>query len=195
MTSLSVLATTTYGNSGAAAAAGIIGGLFGAIIGLAIAGVLYMGIFTKAGRPAWEAFVPFYNQYIVITKIVGRPAWWFWVIIASSVIPFLNLITWIVALVLWILIMNDLSKSFGKTSAYTVGLVLLSIVFLPILSYGQARYLGQGALMGPVAYGQPQSWGQPQQYGQQPQQPNPYGQQPQQPNPYGQQGPDVPKQP
>ncbi|MDP9883007.1 hypothetical protein J2W21_000486 [Sinomonas atrocyanea] len=196
MTMLSVLASTGYGasSSGASAAVGLIGALLGAVIGLAVAGLLYMGVFTKAGRPAWEAYVPFYNFYVLITKIVGRPAWWFWVILASSVIPVLNFITWIAALVFGILIMNDLSKSFGKDSAYTVGLVLLPVVFLPMLGYGQARYLGKGALMAPGGYGQqPQQYGQPHQgygqqgYGQQgygQQQPGPYGQQ--QPGPYGQ---------
>ncbi len=181
MTMLSVAASTTYGTSSGAAAAGLIGALFGAVIGLAVVGLLYMGIFTKAGRPAWEAYVPFYNFYVLITQIVGRPAWWFWVIIASSVIPVLNFITWIAAVVFGILVMNDLSKSFGKDPAYTVGLVLLPIVFVPMLGYGQAQYLGKGALMAPGGYAQPQQYGQqpygqPQQYGQQ--RPSPYGQQP-----------------
>ncbi|MGY3565461.1 DUF5684 domain-containing protein [Sinomonas sp. RB5] len=214
MTMLSVAASTTYGTSSGDAAVGLIGGLFGAVIGLAVVGLLYMGIFTKAGRPAWEAYVPFYNFYVLITQIVGRPAWWFWVIIASSVIPVLNFITWIAAAVFGILVMNDLSKSFGKDSAYTVGLVLLPIVFVPMLGYGQAQYLGKGALVAPGGYGQPQpygqqaqpygqpqSYGQPQQYGQQAQpygRPQPYGQ-PQQygqerPSPYGQQpGSDEPR--
>ncbi|PJI53526.1 hypothetical protein CTI14_27255 [Methylobacterium radiotolerans] len=71
MTMLSVAASTTYGTSSGAAAAGLIGALFGAVIGLAVVGLLYMGIFTKAGRPAWEAYVPFYNFYVLITQIVG----------------------------------------------------------------------------------------------------------------------------
>ncbi|WP_175637430.1 DUF5684 domain-containing protein [Sinomonas mesophila] len=184
------------------------------MIAFAVAGLLWMGVFTKARRPAWEAFVPFYNTYVLVTHIVGRPAWWFWVIIASSVIPFLNFVTWIVALVFGILLMNDLSKSFGKDTAWTVGLVLLPVVFLPILGYGQAQYLGQGALMGPGGYsaqglygqpqqGAPQAYGQP--YGQapqqaaygQPEQQQGYGQQGQPPTygqqPYGQQG-EQPKQ-
>jgi len=35
-----------------------------------------------------------------------------------------------------------LSKSFGKDEAYTVGLLLLSFVFLPLLAFGNAKYLG-----------------------------------------------------
>ena len=32
-------------------------------------------IFAKAGRPAWEGLVPFYNLY-VWNKILGKP--WYW---------------------------------------------------------------------------------------------------------------------
>ena len=35
-----------------------------------------------------------------------------------------------------------LSKSFGKEEGFTVGLVLLGIVFFPILGFGDAKYLG-----------------------------------------------------
>ena len=189
MTTLTVAASTTYGNSAAATGFAIVFGLISAVIGLAVAGLLLMGIFTKAGRPAWEAYVPFYNQYVLITQIVGRPTWWFWVILACSVIPVLNAVGWIVSLVMWIFVMNDLSKSFAKDTAWTVGLVLLPIVFLPLLGYGQYQYFGKGALMrAPAGYAPQGAYGQ-QPYGQsQPPQPQPYGQsQPPQAGPYGQQ--------
>ncbi|WP_433875723.1 DUF5684 domain-containing protein [Sinomonas atrocyanea] len=197
MTTLTVAASTTYGNSAAATGFAIVFGLISAVIGLAVAGLLLMGIFRKAGRPAWEAYVPFYNQYVLITHIVGRPAWWFWVILGGtllSAIPFLGFLIAIGVFVLWIFVMNDLSKSFAKDNAWTVGLVLLPIVFLPLLGYGQYQYFGKGALMsGPAGYAQQGVYGQPQysqpQYGQ-PQYGQPqyghegYGQQPAQP--YGQ---------
>ncbi|WP_430298421.1 DUF5684 domain-containing protein [Sinomonas sp. B1-1] len=202
MTTLTVAASTTYGNSAAATGFAIVFGLIFAVIGLAVAGLLLMGIFTKAGRPAWEAYVPFYNQYVLITHIVGRPTWWFWVILGGSLlsaIPFLGFLIAIGVFVLWIFVMNDLSKSFAKDTAWTVGLVLLPIVFLPLLGYGQYQYFGKGALMrapagyapqgayGQQPYGQsqPQPYGQ-QPYGQQPPQAGPYGQQPPQAGPYGQ---------
>ncbi|WP_413249666.1 DUF5684 domain-containing protein [Sinomonas flava] len=205
MTTLTVAASTTYGNSAAATGFAIVFGLISAVIGLAVAGLLLMGIFTKAGRPAWEAYVPFYNQYVLITHIVGRPTWWFWVILGGtllSAIPFLGFLIAIGVFVLWIFVMNDLSKSFGKDNAWTVGLVLLPIVFLPLLGYGQYQYFGKGALMrAPAGYApqgaygqQPYGQSQPQPYAQQPQQcgqqpygQQPYGQQPPQAGPYGQQ--------
>jgi signal peptidase I len=36
--------------------------------------------FEKAGHPAWTAFVPFYNTF-VITKIIGAPKWWLFLMI------------------------------------------------------------------------------------------------------------------
>jgi hypothetical protein len=35
-----------------------------------------------------------------------------------------------------------LSKSFGKEEGFTIGLLLLGIVFYPILAFGDAKYLG-----------------------------------------------------
>lgn len=37
---------------------------------------------------------------------------------------------------------NMLYKNFGKAEAFTAGLVLVGFVFLPILAYGDAKYLG-----------------------------------------------------
>ena len=35
-----------------------------------------------------------------------------------------------------------LSKSFGKDEGFTVGMVLLGFIFIPILAFGDAKYLG-----------------------------------------------------
>lgn len=50
-------------------------------------------------------------------------------------IPVLNLVFGIWAA-------NMLSKSFGKDESFTVGLVLLNIIFLAILAFGDATYQG-----------------------------------------------------
>jgi hypothetical protein len=90
-------------------------------------------IFEKAGAPGWAAVIPIYNAYVVL-KIVGRPVWW----LLLFFIPLVNLI-------FEIIVANDLSKSFGRRSAFTVGLVLLSPIFIPILGFGGARYSGPAA--------------------------------------------------
>ena len=87
-------------------------------------------IFEKAGQAGWKAIIPIYNGYILL-KIVGKPGWW----LILFFIPIVNLV-----FVIWTY--NMLSKSFGKDEAFTVGLILLGIVFLPILAFGNAKYSG-----------------------------------------------------
>ena len=87
-------------------------------------------IFTKAGQPGWASIIPIYN-IIVLVKIVGKPLWW----IALYIIPVVNIV-----FLIWTI--NMLSKSFGKDEGFTVGLLLLGIVFYPILAFGEAKYLG-----------------------------------------------------
>jgi hypothetical protein len=110
-------------------------------IGFIIFIVLYLGfivfliaamwkVFEKAGQPGWAAIIPIYNLYI-LTKIVGKPGWW----LLMFIIPFVNIV-----FLVWTY--NLLSKSFGKDEGFTVGLILLGFVFLPILGFGSAKYLG-----------------------------------------------------
>jgi hypothetical protein len=87
-------------------------------------------IFTKAGQPGWAAIVPIYNL-VVLLKIVGKPVWWIFLFL----IPIVNYV-----FLIWTY--NMLSKSFGKSEGYTVGLILLGIVFFPMLAFGDAKYLG-----------------------------------------------------
>jgi hypothetical protein len=87
-------------------------------------------IYAKAGKPGWAVLIPFYN-IIVLLEIVGKPIWWLFLFM----IPGVNLIFGI-----WVT--NLLSKSFGKSEAFTVGLILLSFIFYPILGFGDAEYQG-----------------------------------------------------
>lgn len=89
-------------------------------------------IFAKAGQPAWAALVPIYNL-VVLLQIVRRPIWW----LALLLVPLVN---FVVPLVL----MYDLARVFGKGIGFTVGLILLPPVFLALLGFGEAPYLGEG---------------------------------------------------
>jgi hypothetical protein len=95
-------------------------------------------IYTKAGQPGWACIIPIYNFYIML-KIVGKPWWW----LLLMLIPLVNLIY-----AIWTV--NMLSKSFGKDEGFTVGLLLLGIIFYPILGFGSAKY--QGPFGDPAAY-------------------------------------------
>jgi hypothetical protein len=87
-------------------------------------------VFIKAGQPGWAAIIPIYNIYIM-TKIGGKPGIW----VLLFFIPFVNFI-----FLIWLY--NMISKSFGNDEGFTVGLVLLGIIFWAILGFGSAKYLG-----------------------------------------------------
>lgn len=143
-----------------------------AIIALFIAA--WWKMFTKAGEDGWKALIPFYNMYVFL-RIVGRPGWW----LLLMIIPFVNI-------VISIIVAIDTAKSFGKDTAFALGLIFLSPIFYPILGFGDARYLGpagpeprpgypaigQGGYGAQPYYGAPQGGYQPpagQSWGQQPQ--------------------------
>ena len=86
-------------------------------------------IFTKAGKEGWASIVPFYNFYVMV-EISKKPTWWF----GMMFVPFANF-------VIMIMIMNGISKSFGKSEGFTVGMVFLPYVFYPILAFGDAQYV------------------------------------------------------
>jgi hypothetical protein len=115
---------------------GIIGALFGGvfmIVWLVVVVAVIAGMwkmFEKAGKPGWAAIVPIYN-IIVLLEIVGRPLWW----IVLFLIP-------CVSLVAWIIIAIDVAKAFGKDVGFGIGLALLGFIFIPILGFGDARYVG-----------------------------------------------------
>ncbi len=89
-------------------------------------------IYTKAGKPGWAAIVPIYN-YVVLLDIVGKPVWWI-------VLLFIPLVNFIVA----IMVINLLSKSFGKGVGFTIGMIFLPFIFIPMLAFGDAQYVGPG---------------------------------------------------
>ena len=95
-------------------------------------------VFVKAGQPGWAAIIPIYNIYIM-TKIAGKPGIW----TLFCILPVVNII-----FTIWLY--NMVSKSFGYDEGFTVGLVLIGLVFWPILVFGSAQY--QGPFGDPVAY-------------------------------------------
>lgn len=108
-------------------------GIIGVIIYLAVIVFMiaaYWKIFEKAGKPGWAAIIPIYNL-VVLLEIVGKPVWW----IILFLIPIVNI-------VIAIIVVNGLAKSFGKDVGFTIGLLLLGIVFYPILGFGDAKYQG-----------------------------------------------------
>lgn len=112
-----------------------LGAMFGfllipSLIIAVIAIISYWKIFEKAGKPGWAAIIPIYN-IIVMLEIIGKPIWWIFLFF----IPCVNFV-----FLIWAT--NLLSKSFGQSEGFTVGLLLLGFIFYPILAFGNYQYLG-----------------------------------------------------
>ncbi|MCK9481768.1 MAG: DUF5684 domain-containing protein [Bacteroidia bacterium] len=116
---------------------GLIAALFAGIgMGLMIFYILILAliiislwkVFEKAGKPGWAAIVPIYN-IVILLEIVKKPTWW----ILLLLIPFVNVI---IAIIIYI----ELAKAFGQGVGFAIGLLLLSIVFFPLLAFGDYKY-------------------------------------------------------
>jgi hypothetical protein len=86
-------------------------------------------IFTKSGQEGWKALIPIYNTLILL-DIIKKPRWQIFLYLLFPV-----------SFVILIIHFNELSKAFGKDSAFTVGLILLSPIFFGILAFGDAKYI------------------------------------------------------
>lgn len=91
-------------------------------------------VFTKAGKPGWASLIPVYNM-VVMYQIVGLNPW----LLLLYLIPVVN---WIAALVLSIMQNVKLAKAFGKSTGFAIGLIFLNPIFLLILGFGDAKYVG-----------------------------------------------------
>jgi len=114
-------------------------GLGAMLFYLAIAVVMIIAewkIYEKGGQPGWAILIPFYNLYVLL-KMVGRPGWWMLLILF---VPIVNI-------VMLIIVLNDLSKSFGQGVGFTLGLIFLSPIFILILGFGDYKYIGPGATL------------------------------------------------
>src|SRR5205085_10473864 len=113
--------------------AGIVGALFGGaffLVWLAVLVLVFVSlwkIFEEAGKPGWAGIVPIYNL-IILLEIIGKPLWW--IVLFFCLGP-----------VGWILASLELAKVFGKEVGFAIGLMFLPFIFLPILAFGDARYV------------------------------------------------------
>ena len=97
-----------------------------------ILGVLWLGAFNKANKPAVAAFIPIWRE-MNMCEMTDKPTWW---AIMSVICP-------CVWLIMYILIMIEMANRFGQGGGFAVGLILLGIIFIPILSYGSSQYQGR----------------------------------------------------
>ena len=87
-------------------------------------------IFVKAGKPGWGAIVPLYNLYCMYSISFGN-GWLF----LLTLVPCVNFVMLIIMYV-------KLAQAFGKGGGFAVGLIFLPVIFLPMLGFGDADYIG-----------------------------------------------------
>jgi signal peptidase I len=74
-------------------------------------------LYVKAGRKAWEAFVPVYNA-IVLMKIISRPSWW-------VILMFLPIVNLIMIPAAWV----ETARAFGKDTKLDALLCIVTLGF------------------------------------------------------------------
>ena len=116
-------------------------------------------VYGKLGLPGWYSIIPVYADYKLCERvhrgdegktftmaylIVLICSWAFcwgdtvgWVLFS-----WVNTLDWVLGLaqlVMTIIVLNDLSRAFGKETGYTIGLVILGFVFWTMLGFGASE--------------------------------------------------------
>lgn len=74
-------------------------------------------LYVKAGRQAWEAFVPVYNA-VILMKIINRAWWW-------TILLFVPIVNLIMLPVVWV----ETARSFGKNQFLDTFLAVITLGF------------------------------------------------------------------
>ena len=95
--------------------------------------ISFWKVFTKAGKPGWASFIPIYNIWIIF-ELTGYPGWWSLLLL----VPLVNLFPSVIALMAY----YKLGQLFGKSSGFSVCLVLFPYITFPMLAFGSAQFIG-----------------------------------------------------
>lgn len=115
----------------------------------------YWKIFKKFGEPGWKSIIPLYNYYLEVKYVWGSK--WFWIIIGiaflggivsgfgddGSAVAFLGDGIAAVASIITLVETFKLSKSFGHSWGWFLGLVFLKAIFTIMLGFGKSEYIGK----------------------------------------------------
>jgi hypothetical protein len=129
-----LLAAATCTLNGKAVDCGAGGGVFGlwfVVLALTVGIVTLVAnwkLYMKAGKPGWASIVPVYNM-VVMLEITKKPIWW----VLLMFIPIVNLIVGLI-------VSYALAQAFGKGIGFTIGIIILPFIFLPLLAFGDSKY-------------------------------------------------------
>lgn len=94
--------------------------------------ISYWKIFKKSGKHGWAALIPIYNMVVLYKVAKINPL--------LLILYFIPIVNFVAILVLGVLQSVNVSKVFGKSAVYTLGLLFLPVIFYPILAFGKAKY-------------------------------------------------------
>lgn len=107
--------------------------LWAGLISYIITAIFLGMIFKKTGQPAWKAWVPFYNNWTLLT-LGGQNGIW----AVLAIIPVVN----IVAMVFMYIAMYYIGKGFSKPSEFVLWAIFLPIVWLIWLATDKSTWKG-----------------------------------------------------
>jgi hypothetical protein len=134
-------------------------------------------IFKKAGEESWKAFIPIYNQWVFLE--LGGQKGWLSLLVIPGVIPIINLIGWIPALVSFVFVCiaaYNVGLKLQKEGWFVVLYILLTPVWLIWLAVDDSKWQGENAVAAnaapayqpPAPSAAPQTPTTPQDVGEQP---------------------------
>ena len=112
-------------------------------------------IFSKAGEAGWKSLIPILNGYVLF-----KLSWngnMFWIMLLTlfggsactakageegGILSIIGLVLTIAGLLIALIDVHMLSKSFGHGIGFTLGLMFLNPLFTLILAYGGSKYIG-----------------------------------------------------
>lgn len=105
-------------------------------------------VYEKLGMPGWYSIIPVYADYKLCERVhrtdEGKtfPIAYLIVLICSWAFCWVDTVGVLLALaqlVMNIIVLNDLSRTFGKETGYTIGLVIFGFVFWTMLGFGESE--------------------------------------------------------
>lgn len=105
-------------------------------------------VYGKLGMPGWYSIIPVYADYKLCERVHrGDETKTFLmayliVLICSWVFCWVDtdgVLLALAQLVMNIIVLNDLSRAFGKETGYTIGLVIFGFVFWTMLGFGASE--------------------------------------------------------
>ena len=116
-------------------------------------------LFKKAGEKGWKAIIPIYSDYILYKLTWDTKFFWINLIVTSSLsliirsnttpsgtmnstAAYFSTLAGIFGIVWNAIYCIKIARAYGKDSGFAIGLYFLNPIFMLILAFGSAKYVG-----------------------------------------------------